>query len=197
MRPENARREGRFVLGLPMMTGGGVAVKARGHPPIFCENRFPPRPLTRRSAALRGPDNHAATRLSLAVLNHEDQQQEALMGIISHIATTATDTYAALVSGLEVEFGTTETPALASYYIDAEAADFYWDARQMERHLGAYESLDSDNEGLELIHIIGVLNARWFVATCVVDGDGQVRDMMKLRLFTSAWDADEAFWRNG
>jgi hypothetical protein len=37
-----------LVSYLPSMTGGGAAFKARGFPPIFFENRFPPRPLARR-----------------------------------------------------------------------------------------------------------------------------------------------------
>ncbi len=37
-----------LVSYLPSVTGGGAAFKARGCPPIFCENRFPPRPLARR-----------------------------------------------------------------------------------------------------------------------------------------------------
>src|SRR3546814_10572598 len=43
------RKEAR--LDRPSMTGGGAALKARGYPPIFFENRLPPRPL--RDAALR------------------------------------------------------------------------------------------------------------------------------------------------
>src|SRR3546814_10942923 len=32
-------------LDRPSMTAAKAALKARGCPPIFCENRFPPRPL--------------------------------------------------------------------------------------------------------------------------------------------------------
>src|SRR3546814_5179419 len=42
-------------LDMPSMTAGEAALKARGCPPIFFENRFPPRPLRgapRCSAAL-------------------------------------------------------------------------------------------------------------------------------------------------
>src|SRR3546814_17296095 len=38
-------------LDSPSVTAGGAAIKARGYPPIFFENRFAPRPL--RGAALR------------------------------------------------------------------------------------------------------------------------------------------------
>jgi hypothetical protein len=179
------------------MTGGDAAFKARGFPPIFCENRFPPRPLAGRCPASSGPDSPVATRLRHAVLNHEDQQQEALMGMISHLSANGTQTFAALVLELEAEFGSSETAGLAAHYLDAEAADFHWEARQIERHLGAYESLDETRDDLESICIIGFLNERWFVATCIVDGDGAVQDMIRLRHFTSAWDADQAFNRDG
>jgi hypothetical protein len=179
------------------MTGGGGAFKARGHPPIFCENRFPPRPLTRRWSSPSGPDSPVVTRLFAVILNHEDQQQEALMGMISHLSASGTNTFAALVLNLEAEFGSSETTGLASHYVDAEAADFHWDARQMERHLGGFEGENECGGELESIRIIGFLNERWFVATCIVDGDGAVHDMIRLRHFTSAWDADEAFSSDG
>lgn len=181
----------------PSMAGGAGAFKARGCPPIFCENRFPPRPLTRRWPSSSGPDSPSATRLLDGFLNHEDQQQEALMGMISQRCAAANDAYLALISGLETEFGTTEISGLATHFLDAEAADFHWEARQMERHLGAYESFDDDGGELESIRIIGFLNRRWFVATCIVDGDGEVQGLIKVRHFTSAWDADEAFCGNG
>jgi hypothetical protein len=119
------------------------------------------------------------------------------MGMISHLSANGTQTFAALVLELEAEFGSSETAGLAAHYLDAEAADFHWEARQMERHLGAYESLDETRDDLESICIIGFLNERWFVATCIVDGDGAVQNMIRLRHFTSAWDADQAFNGDG
>jgi hypothetical protein len=119
------------------------------------------------------------------------------MGMISHLSANGIDTFAALVLTLEAEFGSSETAGLAVHYCDAEAADFHWEARQMERHLSAYQSLDETRDDLESIRIIGFLNERWFVATCIVDGDGAVQDMIRLLHFSSAWDADQAFNRDG
>jgi hypothetical protein len=184
-------------LGIPSMTGGDGAFKARGHPPIFCENRLPPRPLARRSAMLRGPDSLASARLLSAVLNQGDTSKEAIMTMISGSIKQTFDPYSALVSGLQIEFGTTETAALAAHFLDAEAADFHWDARQMERHLGSYEALDDDGDELESVKITGVLNGTYFVATCIVDGDGQVRDMLMCKKFTSAAQAGAAFRGGG
>jgi hypothetical protein len=179
------------------MTGGGGAFKARGHPPIFFKNRFPPRPLARRWSAPSGPDSLVATRVFTVVLNHEDQQQEALMGMISYLSAQEIDTFAALVLGLEAEFGSSETTALAAYFVDAEAADIHWDARQMERHLGRYEGFDDDSDDLESVRIMGCLGECWFVATCLVDGNGAVHDMIRRRHFMSEGQAGEAFEGDG
>ncbi|MGF7204220.1 hypothetical protein GGQ82_003301 [Sphingobium olei] len=54
-------------LDRPSMTAGEMAIKARGRPPIFYENRFPPRPL--RGASLLGPDSLSATHLFNAVFD--------------------------------------------------------------------------------------------------------------------------------
>ncbi len=119
------------------------------------------------------------------------------MGMISHIKASGIDTFAALVLALEAEFGSTETAGLAAHFIDAEAADFHWDVRQMERHLGAYEGENEGGGERESIRIIGFLNDYWFVATCIVDGDGRVHDMISCKRFTSAWDAGEVFSGDG
>src|SRR3546814_5082858 len=50
-------------LDSPSVTAGGAAIKARGYPPIFFENRFPPRPLrgaALRSAALTRSEEHTS-----------------------------------------------------------------------------------------------------------------------------------------
>ena len=68
----------------------------------------------------------------------------------------------------------------------------------MERHLGRYEgAIDEEAEGLELdrIAILGVLKGAWFVATCIVDGDGAVHEIMGLRLVNGEAQAREAFER--
>src|SRR3546814_12497928 len=46
-------------LDSPSVTAGGAAIKSRGYPPIFFENRFPPLPL--RVAALHSTALKAAT----------------------------------------------------------------------------------------------------------------------------------------
>lgn len=115
------------------------------------------------------------------------------MTAISIIECAKNDPYPALVSGLESEFGAGGIEALAARFLEAEAADFHWNARMNERHLGACEGFDEDDLELERIAVIGWIAGRWYVAHMLVDGDGAVHDMMGLRRFESAWDAEGAF----
>lgn len=100
----------------------------------------------------------------------------------------------ALVTGLESEFGKGAGEALARRFLAAEEADFRWDARLRERWIGAYESAEED-EGVELdrVRILGHLAGKWFVATMIVDGDGQAHGMLGNREFDSEELARQAF----
>lgn len=92
-------------LDRPSMTGGKAAIKARGYPPIFCENRFPPRPL--RGAALRSTALTAAppplpeTPFSMV----RTQALEVIMGMVQSIGTASDHILETLAAGLELEFG--------------------------------------------------------------------------------------------
>lgn len=115
------------------------------------------------------------------------------MTAISIIERAKNDPYPALVSGLESEFGTDGIEVLAAHFLEAEAADFHWNARMIERHLGAYESADEGDFDLERNAVMGWIAGRWYVVTCIVDGDGAVHDMMGLRRFESVGQAEGAF----
>ncbi|RJF90307.1 hypothetical protein [Sphingomonas cavernae] len=115
------------------------------------------------------------------------------MTAIPTIERVKDDPFPALVSDLEIEFGTAGIEALATYFLEAEAADFHWDARMNEQHLGAYESVDGDDFELDRVAIIGWIAGRWYVAACIVDGDGAVHDMIDLQHFESAGQAEGAF----
>jgi hypothetical protein len=102
---------------------------------------------------------------------------------------------AALVAGLEREFGRDAGAALAARFMAAEEADFRWEARVAERWLGAYESLDEDGFELDRVAIIGRLADRWFAASVVVDGEGDAHGLLGCRTFArerSAWAAFSA-----
>lgn len=64
------------------------------------------------------------------------------------IAAATDGVFNRLVAGLETEFGTRAAEGLARHFVEAEAADFYWDARSRERWLGSYECLDDDTDAV-------------------------------------------------
>ncbi|MEG8221341.1 hypothetical protein OSJ57_11995 [Sphingomonas sp. HH69] len=99
---------------------------------------------------------------------------------------------AALVSGLELEFGRGAGAALAHRFLDAEEADFRWDARVEERWIGTYEGIEDDRLALDRIAICGRLDGNWFCAVMLVDGDGQAHGMMGCRQFRSLVRARDA-----
>lgn len=109
------------------------------------------------------------------------------------ISAAADRVMAALVSGLEIEFGRGAGEALAHRFLEAEAVDFHWDARLEERWIGAYEGLEEDDVELDRVRILGRLDGRWFVAVMIVDGDGNPHGMMGKRSFGRAGDARRAF----
>ncbi|MCW3835042.1 hypothetical protein ACFQ1E_01710 [Sphingomonas canadensis] len=101
---------------------------------------------------------------------------------------------AALVSGLEIEFGREVGEALARRFLDAEEADFHWDARVSERWLGSYDRGDCEEEiELDRVAIFGRFDGEWFVAVCIVDGDGCPHGLMGLRTFRSERAARRAY----
>lgn len=100
---------------------------------------------------------------------------------------------AALVAGLELEFGHGAAAALAERFLAAEEVDFTWDARVEERWLGAYESLGEDDFEVDRVAMIGRLDGCWVVAVCIVDGDGMAHGMIGRRSFSKAQAARKAF----
>lgn len=103
------------------------------------------------------------------------------------------DSYRALIAGLEDMFGSAGIEDLAAHVLASERADFHWEARVRERYLGAYESLDGDEEALDRIAIMGLLQGRWFSGIALVDGEGAVHDMTGLCAFECESRAEAAF----
>lgn len=118
---------------------------------------------------------------------------EVLMSMIQGIGAASDRVMAALISGLEIEFGQGAGEALAHRFLEAEESDFHWDARIQERWIGAYESLDDDEIELDRVKIFGRLDGRWFVAVMIVDGDGNAHGMMGKRTFGREKAAQMAF----
>ena len=117
------------------------------------------------------------------------------MTMITIVQAASRDAYPALIAGLQAEFGRTESVAIAAHFLGAEWADFHWDSRVAERHLGAYESLDDEDSELDRVAIMGRLQGIWFVATCLVDGNGAVHELNDVKLMPGETEAEEAFGR--
>ncbi|MGY2736593.1 hypothetical protein [Sphingomonas sp. UYP23] len=99
---------------------------------------------------------------------------------------------AALIAGLEIEFGRGAGEGLAQHFLSAEDAEFRWDARLSERWLGNYEGGDEDELVLDRVAICGKLDGRWFVATMIVDGEGEAHGMLGCRAFRGRKAAETA-----
>jgi hypothetical protein len=101
----------------------------------------------------------------------------------------------ALVEGLRAEFGA----ILADRILEAEAADYLWEARLKERYLGQHIDVglcdDEDERELARVAILSFLGGRWHTASCLVDGEGMVVDLLWKRSFDSLEAAEAAFDR--
>ena len=115
------------------------------------------------------------------------------MTMIQSIGTASDRVIAALISGLEIEFGRGAGEALAHRFLEAEESDFHWDARVEERWIGAYESADDEEFELDRVATFGRIDGQWFVAVMIVDGDGNAQGMMGKRVFGRKSDARKAF----
>jgi len=115
------------------------------------------------------------------------------MDMFQPVSDGADRVMAALVAGLELEFGTGAGRALSERFLAAEESDFVWDARVQERWLGRYEALEEEDFELDRVAVIGRLDGRWFVAVCIVDGDGNAHGMIGRRGFAKATAARKAF----
>jgi hypothetical protein len=115
------------------------------------------------------------------------------MAQVQSISDAADRVMAALVSGLEIEFGHSAGAALAGRFLDAEASDFHWDARVEERWLGCYFGGEESGIELDRVRILGRIDGRWFVAVMLVDGDGDAHGMLGKRCFGRAEQARRAF----
>ncbi|QBM77503.1 hypothetical protein E2E30_18285 [Sphingomonas sp. AAP5] len=115
---------------------------------------------------------------------------ENIMTVFQPVSAASDRVMAALIAGLEVEFGRGAGEGLAQHFLAAEDADFRWEVRIGERWLGAYEGSEEDF-WLDST-ICGRLDAKWFAATMIVDGDGNAHGVLGCREFRSrkaAWEA--------
>jgi hypothetical protein len=98
-----------------------------------------------------------------------------------------------LVAGLEIEFGSAAAEGLARIFIEAEGAEFYWEAREKQRWLGGYESLEEEGgEWLDRVAVTGFLGGQFYLAVLVVDGFGAVQALLGVRRFADRIAAEGA-----
>lgn len=118
---------------------------------------------------------------------------EMIMSMVQPFGQVSDRVMAALVAGLEIEFGRGTGEALATRFLEAEESDFLWDARLSERWLGTYDSVGEEDVELDRVAIVGRLDGRWFVAVSIVDGDGNPHGLVGRRSFESEGQARIAF----
>ncbi|HEX8443500.1 MAG TPA: hypothetical protein VF631_07620 [Allosphingosinicella sp.] len=101
----------------------------------------------------------------------------------------------AAVEALRAEFGA----MMAERILEAEAADFLWEARVKERYLGQHIDvcfdLDEDETELARIAVLSFLGTRWQVGACLLDGEGAVADLLWKEGFDTLEAAEAAFNR--
>lgn len=117
------------------------------------------------------------------------------MTMNSAVQHNGTDAYPQLLDGLRVEFGCDDVDALGEAFLAAEEVDFHWNSRLFSRHLGQFFDRDDTDEEFDGVAIIGLLAGRWFVATCIVDGDGEAVDLLGKQVFASYREAATVFER--
>jgi len=111
------------------------------------------------------------------------------------ISTMSNGGCEAVVDALRAEFGA----ILARRILEAEAADFLWEARVKERYLGQhFDVWFGDEPGeteLARIAILSFLGGGWHAAMCLVDGEGMAVDLLWKQSFDQRNEAQAAFER--
>jgi hypothetical protein len=109
------------------------------------------------------------------------------------ISTNANGRCDALVEALKAEFGS----ILAERIVEAEAADFLWEARVRERYLGQQSELFCEGgetfAEVSRIAVLSLIDGGWMVGTCLVDGEGMVLDLLWKQQFRAQGEAELAF----
>lgn len=115
------------------------------------------------------------------------------MGILA-IGKASDHVFERIVSGLESSFGRSAAEGLARQFIEAEGAEFYWEARIAERRIGTYERIDEeDGEVLIRAAVFGLLDGLYYVAVLLLDGFEIVEAVVGVRKFECREEAERAF----
>lgn len=109
------------------------------------------------------------------------------------IGAASNHVFETLVAGLTNEVGCQAAQGLARQFVEAEGADFHWEARSAQRWLGAWENPDDADELLDRMAVTGRLGDSFYVAILIVDSWDDVQAMLGLRQFRTEAEALEAY----
>lgn len=114
------------------------------------------------------------------------------MNMISTIGMRPCDVQ---LEAIRAEFGA----VMAARILDAEAVDFLWEARMCERYLGQCVDVIFDEEDaaeeVSRIAFLSDFDGAWHAGICLVNGEGNVVELLWRRQFESILEAQMAFDR--
>jgi hypothetical protein len=97
------------------------------------------------------------------------------------------------INALRAELGS----ILADRIFEAEATEFLWESRVLERYLGqhldAIPADESMSEDVSRMAFLSLLDGRWHAGIGLVDGEGAAVDLLWKRSFDSRAEAEYAF----
>jgi|GEM_PF-460707 hypothetical protein len=160
-------------------------------PPNLLRKSVPPTSASRRCAALTATP--PAVSGTLFSMRRTYSVKEHVMTMYESIGAASDRVMKALIEGLEIEFGRPAGQALAERFLAAEEADFHWDARSRERWLGAYHAIEDEGFELDRVAVLGLLDGEWFVAVCIVDGDGKAHGLAGCRHCATKAEAEAGY----
>jgi hypothetical protein len=113
-----------------------------------------------------------------------------MMNMISYMMNGRSEMIA---DALRAQFGA----ILAARIVQAEEADFLWEARVRERYLGQHFDVGfgdgEETEELSRMAILSSFDGEWHVAACLVDGEGLPSDLLWKQAFDSRAEAEISF----
>ena len=99
----------------------------------------------------------------------------------------------AQIDALRAELG----GILADRILEAEAADFLWNSRVLERYLGQHIDAIPDDERMveevSRVAVLSLLDGAWHAGVCLVDGEGAAIGLLWKRTLDSREEAEYAF----
>lgn len=99
----------------------------------------------------------------------------------------------ARIDALRAEFG----GILAERIFEAEAVDFLWDSRVLERYLGQHiDAIPDDermSEDVSRVAVLSLLDGDWYAGICLIDGEGAAIELLWKRTFDTRDEAEYAF----